>query len=191
MSLYPNAIIFAGGKSSRMGTNKALLPFGKEETLIAYQCTKLQNIFQQISISAKEDIFSLPCSVITDIYRDSSPLVGIISIFETMPELEEVFILSVDAPFVDEHIITPIMEANENAVDVIVAKSPNGIQPLCGLYKRSILPFAKAQYKKGNHKLQDLLALVNTKNIVFENNLPFSNLNHPKEYEEALKLSLS
>jgi len=190
MSRYSHAVIFAGGQSSRMGKDKALLPFGKHKTLTAYQYEKLKKVFHTVSISAKEHKFDFDCPVITDIYKESSPLVGILSIFETMQELDEVFILSVDAPFVEDAIIAQIMEKNTKSADVIVAKSPNGIQPLCGLYKRSILTLAHKQYEKNNHKLQDLLALVKTGTVLFEENTPFTNLNHPKEYEEALKLSL-
>jgi len=190
MSLYNHAIIFAGGKSSRMGEDKALLPFGNHKTLTAYQYEKLKKVFHTVSISAKENKFDFNCPIITDIYEESSPLVGILSIFETMKEIDEVFILSVDAPFVDDAIIAKIMEKNTKSADVIVAKSPNGIQPLCGLYKRSILTLANKQYEKNNHKLQDLLALAKTETVLFKENKPFTNLNHPKEYEDALKLSL-
>ena len=69
-----------------------------------------------------------------------------------------------------------------------MAKSPNGIQPLCGLYKRSVLALVRKQYKRGNHKLQDLLALVKTEFVTFDDNVPFTNLNYPEEYEKALKL---
>ena len=112
MSLYNHAIIFAGGKSSRMGEDKALLPFGNHKTLTAYQYEKLKKVFHTVSISAKENKFDFNCPIITDIYEESSPLVGILSIFETMKEIDEVFILSVDAPFVDDAIIAKIMEKN-------------------------------------------------------------------------------
>jgi molybdopterin-guanine dinucleotide biosynthesis protein A len=190
MSHYSHAVIFAGGQSSRMGKDKALLPFGKDTTLTAYQYEKLKKVFHTVSISAKENKFNFDCPVIIDIYKESSPLVGILSIFETLQDVDEVFILSVDAPFVNDTIIAQIMEKNTKTADVIVAKSPNGIQPLCGLYKRSILALAHKQYEKNNHKLQDLLALAKTENVLFEENTPFTNLNHPEEYEEALKLSL-
>ena len=189
MNLYSHAVIFAGGKSSRMGEDKALLPFGKHKTLTAYQYEKLKKVFRTVSISAKENKFDFDCPIIIDIYKESSPLVGILSIFETIKEIDEVFILSVDAPFVDNTIIKQIMGKSTSSADVIVAKSPNGIQPLCGLYKRSILTLAHKQYEKNNHKLQDLLAIVKAETVIFEENKPFTNLNHPKEYEEALKLS--
>ena len=46
-------IIFAGGKSSRMGEDKALLPFGGYPTLTQFQYIKLRKNFQNIYISAK------------------------------------------------------------------------------------------------------------------------------------------
>ena len=125
--------------------------------------------------------------MIEDNYRGNSPLVGIISIFETL-KVEEVFILSVDAPFVNKETIQRLLEHNQTSLDVIVAQSPSGIQPLCGIYKRSILPLAYAQLEKGNHRLGDLLNLANTLFVKFEEDSPFTNLNHPEEYQNALRI---
>ena len=191
MNLYAHAVIIAGGKSSRMGKDKALLPFGKETNLTEYQYKKLKKLFHTVFISAKENKFDFDCHIITDVYHDTSPLVGIISIFETLKEVDAIFILSVDAPFVDKIVIDKIMEEKDDNADVIIAKSPAGVQPLCGLYKKSILSLAYTQYQKGNHKLQDLLALAQSKTIHFKEDTPFTNLNHPKEYEEALKIKLN
>jgi molybdopterin-guanine dinucleotide biosynthesis protein A len=181
-----HAVIFAGGKSSRMGEDKALLPFSKFNTLSEFQYNRLSKLFQSVSLSAKENKFDFDCSVIEDIYQEHSPLVGIISIFETL-QVEEVFILSVDAPFVESDTIEKILRCNEKGLDAIVAKSPGGVQPLCGLYKKSILPLARQQLKKNNHRLGDLLRLAHTCYVKFDEDLPFTNLNHPQEYQEALK----
>ncbi|MEN8727466.1 MAG: molybdenum cofactor guanylyltransferase MobA [Sulfurovum sp.] len=180
------AIIFAGGKSSRMGEDKALLPFGNYPTLTEFQQAKLNTMFDRVYISAKENKFDFDCMVIEDIYKENSPLVGIISIFETL-KVEEVFILSVDAPFVNRDTIEKILEHNESRLDVIVAQSPSGVQPLCGLYRKSILPLAYAQLEKNNHRLGDLLRLANTLFVKFDKDTPFTNLNHPEEYQKALK----
>lgn len=187
MSLYSHAIIFAGGQSSRMGKDKALLPFGKYSSLTAYQYEKLKKLFHTVYISAKEDKFDFDCHVIKDTHEDDSPLVGILSLFETLEDAEEVFILSVDSPFVDSEVIIKIMETEADNFDVIIAQSPSGLQPLCGRYRRSILPLAKQQHEKGNHKLKDLLTASRTKIVNFEEDTPFTNLNHPEEYQEALK----
>ena len=181
-------IIFAGGKSSRMGEDKALLPFGAYPTLTQYQYTKLSHYFQNVYISSKTDKFDFECVVIEDTQKEYSPLIAILSIFETL-EVDEVFILSVDAPFINEEVIETIFKSRNDKSDIVVAKSPSGIQPLCGCYKKSMVPLAYAQLAKENHKLLDLLALANTQFVIFEDDEPFTNLNHPQEYQKALKNS--
>lgn len=180
-----DAVVFAGGKSSRMGKDKSLLPFGSYQTLAEYQYVKLTPYFDNVYLSSKEDKFDFECIVIKDIAKEASPMIGLISIFETL-QVEELFILSVDAPFVDEKVIEKILEYNAPEYDSIIAKSPDGVQPLCGIYKRSILPLAYAQLKKGNHRLSNLLALAATCYVPFEEDKPFTNLNHPQEYQKAV-----
>ncbi len=124
--------------------------------------------------------------MIEDNYTENSPLVGIISIFETL-KVEEVFILSVDTPFINKETIQRLLEHNQTPLDAIVAQSPNGVQPLCGIYKRSILPLAYVQFEKGNHRLGDLLSLAITLFVKFDEDTPFTNLNHPEEYQKALR----
>ena len=101
-------------------------------------------------------------------------------------EEDEVFVLSVDAPFVDKDVIEKILSSDDSSYDAIIAKSPSGTQPLCGLYKKSILPLIYRQIEDNNHKLQALLDLSQTHYVTFNDDLPFTNLNHPHEYEKAL-----
>ncbi|MEA2047198.1 MAG: molybdenum cofactor guanylyltransferase MobA [Campylobacterota bacterium] len=180
-------IIFAGGKSSRMGSDKSLLPFGGYPTLTQYQYTRLCKEFQRLYISSKTDKFNFECIVIKDTQEAYSPLIALCSIFERLKH-DEIFILSVDAPFVDSEVIKKILAHREPLSQSVVAKSPSGIQPLCGYYKKSILPLIHAQLEKGNHKLLDLLSLAKTKLVAFEDDTPFTNLNHPSDYQNALKL---
>jgi len=180
-----SAVIFAGGKSSRMGKDKSLLPFGSYSTLSEFQQERLKPWFKKVYISAKENKFDFECTCIEDKESMSSPLIGLLSILESIEE-DEVFVLSVDAPFVDKGIIEKILNSNDSPYDAIVAKSPSGTQPLCGLYKKSILPLIYRQLEANAHKLQALLALAKTRYVVFNDDLPFTNLNHPYEYERAL-----
>jgi len=180
-------IIFAGGKSRRMGQDKALLPFGGYPSLAEFQYSKFTPYFKHIYLSSKTDKFDFDCRVIKDTHKDASPLVAILSVFETL-EAEEVFILSVDAPFVNIDVIEKILAQREETVDIVVAQSPSGIQPLCGSYKKTMLALAYQQVAEGNHKLRDLLALAQTKEVLFEEDTPFTNLNKPEEYQDALNL---
>ena len=78
------AVIFAGGKSSRMGEDKALLPFANYPTLTEFQQDKLSTLFDEVYISAKENKFDFDCKVIQDNDKENSPLVGLISVFESL-----------------------------------------------------------------------------------------------------------
>jgi len=179
-------VIFAGGKSSRMGEDKALLPFASYPTLAQYQYERLQKLFTKVYISSKTNKFNFEAPLILDNYIQSSPLVGIVTIFETL-EANEVFVLSVDAPFVNEEIIKTLIESSHSS-SATIAKTKSGKQPLCGVYRRSILKQALKNLKQDNHRLGYLLKQTHSTFIEFEDELMFSNLNHPFEYEEALNI---
>jgi len=180
------AVIFAGGRSSRMGTDKALLPFAGYPSLAQYQYERLQGLFGKVYLSAKENKFNFEAPLILDNYKVSSPLSGIVSVLE-MIDAEEVFILSVDAPFVNEAVIERLLEEKREGYDTVIARTQSGLQPLCGIYRRSLLPFAKAELEENRHRLTHLLQNTKSKFVIFESESSFTNLNHPHEYEEALK----
>ncbi len=179
------AILFAGGKSSRMGKDKALLPFAGYPSLSEFQYKRLSRLFKEVYISAKENKFDFEAPLIPDRYEASSPLVGIVSVFETL-DADEIFILSVDAPFVNEEVISELLK-NREGHDAIIAKTESGRQPLCGIYKRSVLELASKYLKQDLHRIGSVLNNVDTKFVFFEDDSVFTNLNHPHEYEEALK----
>ena len=182
-------IIFAGGKSSRMGKDKSLLPFGGYETLTQYQAERLKKYFKRVCISAKEaDKFDFMADVIPDIVETGiyAPTAGFVSVFEHLNE-ERIFVISVDTPFVGSDEIAQLMDADENGLDAVIAKTDSGSHPMCGIYHRSLAPAFKKMLEEDNHRLGMLLKQSKTRFVVFENEAPFMNLNHPHEYEEALK----
>jgi molybdopterin-guanine dinucleotide biosynthesis protein A len=182
------AIIFAGGKSSRMGEDKSLMPFRNYPTLSEFQYHKLQQYFDDVYLSAKTDKFTFPSKVLTDKYKESSPLVGLISVLEQL-DCEAIFILSVDAPLVDENVIKKLWEAyieeknkKDSKIHAILAKSPSGLQPLCGIYKKSILNSANINMKKNKHSLKSLLNVCSTRSVLFTQDTAFTNVNTQDDY---------
>ena len=186
MKYHIPAVIFAGGKSSRMGEDKALLPFDGYRTLTHYQYERLQKLFSSVFISTKEKKFDFEATLIYDTYHVNSPLGALVTLFETL-HVAEVFVLSVDAPFVNDSVINTIMENRKEEYDAIIAKTHHGIQPLCGIYRRAILPLAKTALHENQHKLTQLLHHANTLYLPFEEETLFANLNHPHEYAKALE----
>jgi len=181
------AVIFAGGKSSRMGTDKALLPFGEYRTLSEFQHHRLTLLFEEVYLSAKTDKFDFNCQVIRDKGEESSPLVALISILETL-DVEEIFILSVDTPLVDKNVIETLLQKGKEYLraDAIIAQGPRGLQPLCGIYRRSILPLAKKHLAAQNHRLTSLLEASKLNLVPFKEHEPFTNLNTQEEYQALL-----
>ena len=187
-------VIFAGGKSSRMGEDKALLPFGSFPTLTEYQYSRLSKIFTHVYISCKEknkfDFAKNDSTIhfIEDLpsLETYAPTIGFLSAFNYL-QTSSLFAISVDSPFINKTIIKAIMNADTKNNDATVAKTVNGVQPLCGIYHSSLeIPFQEMQ-KTDNHKLGFLLKNSKTLYVDFTDEDPFLNLNHPHEYKTALK----
>ena len=178
------AVIFAGGKSSRMGQDKALLPFGSFKSMTAHQYHTLQSYFDQVYISSKDAKFDLDAPLLLDRYREHSPMVALASALEQTEE-EALFVLSVDMPHIDGTVIKPLLAAyhTENpSAEIIIAKSPHGLEPLCALYHRSILPKVQHLLSRGEHRMHTLLEQAEISVVSFSDEAAFVNLNTPQEY---------
>lgn len=181
-----HCIIFAGGKSSRMGQDKSLLPFGGFSTLAQYQLERLKPWFSHVSISAKSaEKFPFDAPLIPDPHGvDFAPTAGFVAAFETTGA-ERIMVLSVDTPFVDESVFAALLEADDPGLDAVIARTPSGSHPMCGIYHRSLQEAFKRMMREGDHRLGKLLAASRTRFVEFDNEALFDNLNHPHEYDAA------
>ena len=183
-------VIFAGGKSSRMGEDKSLLPFSSFNTLTEYQLSRLNKIFKTVYISTKDKSkFDFDAAFIEDVKTDDTfaPTSGFVAMFKELED-ETFFVLSVDSPFVNITEIEKILEKDSSEVDATIAKTDFGIHPMCGVYHRSLESTFKDMLENDNHKLGFLLKEANTQYVNFSDEKPFLNLNHPHEYKEALEI---
>lgn len=181
-------IIFAGGRSSRMGEDKSLLPFGSFNTLTEFQLYNYKKFFKNVYISCKNrSKFNFQANFIEDTKISSTyaPTAGFVAIFENLAD-ERFFILSVDTPFIGENEIKKIIAADRSSHDATIAKTHEGIQPMCGIYHRSLEDSFKKMLNQESHKLGFLLKNSKTVFVDFEDERPFLNLNYPHEYQEAL-----
>lgn len=186
-------IIFAGGKSSRMGEDKTLLPFGGFNTLTEYQYTRLSKIFKNVYISCKDkQKFNFDANYIEDSKNKLeetltfAPTLGFISIFKKLKS-ESFFAISVDTPFIDAKVIDALFDADKKENDATIAKTDKSIHPLCGIYHRSLQIAFMKMLETNTHKLGYLLKQSHTIYVNFKDDDIFLNLNHPHEYQKALK----
>ena len=183
-------VIFAGGKSSRMGEDKALLPFSNSPTLTQFQLQKLQKLFKYVYISCKnKDKFDFEANFIEDVKTDNifAPTTGFIAVFKEL-EAKSFFVISVDTPFISKNVIEKIIENDNPHAEATIARLACGIQPMCGIYHRSLKNKFIKMLDADNHKLGFLLKNSDTTYVDFEDEKPFLNLNNPYEYKEALTL---
>jgi molybdopterin-guanine dinucleotide biosynthesis protein A len=183
-----DAVILAGGKSSRMGQDKALLPFGRYGTLAEYQYRKLLPHFNRVWLSAKRDKFPFEAPLLYDIHEIASPLGAIESIL-TQIDAPEAFVLSVDMPGVDAELIARLRETARARPEAqaIVARSPSGREPLCAIYRRGALPVFAAMLSERNHRINDLLKRIDTVEVPCGRKEVFVNLNTPETYAHVIK----
>ncbi len=174
-----------------MGEDKALLPFSSFDTLTEFQLSRLNKIFKNVYISTKDrSKFDFEAAFIEDVEVNNTfaPTAGFVSIFKELKD-EKIFVLSVDAPFVREQEIRKLLDSDSsNTFDATIAQTPFGIQPMCGIYHRSLENKFIQMLTNDNHKLGYLLKDANTNFVSFSDDKAFLNLNHPHEYQEALTL---
>ena len=184
-------VIFAGGKSSRMGSDKSLLPFGNYNSLAEYQYQRLSKLFNKVYISTKQNKFNFQANLIIDNNQEEvfAPTSGFDAAFSTLQD-NHIFVLSVDTPFVGADEIQKLIDQDADDLDAVIATTSSGKHPMCGIYHRSLLPAFKAMIQDNNHRLGKLLQQSHTKYINFDNEDAFVNLNHPQEYQEAFTTSL-
>jgi len=182
-------VILCGGKSSRMGEDKSLLPFKNYDTLIHYQYTKLSEIFKNVYISSKIDKFNFKANLIYDQNQEiSSPMVALSSIINKLNS-DKVFIITVDTPFVKKETIDTLLEKSQD-YKITIAKDKNRTHNLCGVFNKSIKNTIDKLIKEDIHKVNFLIKQTNNYNtILFEDELQFINLNTVEDYNKALEIS--
>jgi molybdopterin-guanine dinucleotide biosynthesis protein A len=193
------AFILSGGKSSRMGTNKALLNIDGK-SLIQRIVELLDTIIFTIVISSNEPQLykSLEKKIIKDIYPGRGPLSGIHSVL-TYSNTERNLIISCDMPFINKELINYLCNY-ESDKDIIILKADGRIQPLCGIYSKKVLPIVELHLKESVQKgsalkgsIYELMDRVPTEIIEvdrldFYSSDLFFNINTPEDYNYAKKI---
>ena len=157
-------IILAGGKSSRMGAEKGLIPF-KGKPMINYAIEALSPFCNQILISANSTSYNfLGFEVIEDEIANSGPMGGIYSCMKhSKNELN--FVLSCDMPLIAQQIASQIIDSIANFEVTIPWHGGEYFEPLCAVYHKNILPEFERFIKSGNFRIPDLIKNVSTKKI--------------------------
>ena len=176
--------ILAGGKSRRMGKNKVLLKY-KNKSFIE-NIIKSGNKFKEILIISndKKEYEKFCLKVVEDIYKDKGPIGGIYTALINS-KFNKVLCVACDMPLLSEETLIRVSE-EEGENEVIIPKINGRLQPLCGVYTKSLAYKIEDNIKKNKIKLIDNIKEFNfkiiDKDILKEED--FININTPSDYKE-------
>ena len=185
------AFVLAGGKSSRMGTDKAFLLL-EGQTLVQRALELARSVTDDVRIVGARDKFAAFAPVLEDEYAERGPLGGIhAALSSTSSDFN--LMLAVDLPFLQARFLQYLADEARvaNAV-VTVPKAAGGLQPLCAVYRREFGPVAEQALNAGRNKIDTLFTQVAVR-IIEEDELArfafpatmFDNLNTREEWEQA------
>lgn len=181
-------IILAGGSGRRMGMEKGLATF-RGKAMIKYALEALAPLCDEILISANTGAYDhLGYRVIADELQDSGPMGGIYSCLR-QSENETNFVLTCDMPLVDKQLVTTII-GKSSGFDICVPwHGGNFFEPLCAVYKKSLLQDFAACIAQQNFRIPDLINKVTSNKLRTgtENGLNphlFFNVNSKKDLEQ-------
>ena len=184
-----NGYILAGGKSSRMGTDKGLLLF-EGKPMIQYVIEQMQPIFDKLVIvSNNPEYAKFGLEVIPDLIKDIGPAGGIYTALH-QSETKLNFMVSCDMPFVTAAAIEFVIK-NTNDSQIVLLENQGKMEPLFGMYSKECEEIWLELIEEGKVKLQEMVLHFKWKTIPVENNEIFKesffkNINNKEDLNNAL-----
>jgi molybdopterin-guanine dinucleotide biosynthesis protein A len=191
-------IILAGGKSLRLGQNKALQVIeGK---------SLIQRVVDRLAILSREIIIvtahgeAIPCSstarieTVADIYPGKGSLGGIYSGLIASTSARAT-IVGCDMPFLNVELLE-YMTGICSVFDVVIPRIKDKLEPLCAVYSKICLVHIKELLQQDELRISKLLSIVNVKYVEKDEvdrfdpeHLSFFNVNSQDDLEKARKLT--
>ncbi|WP_223595230.1 molybdenum cofactor guanylyltransferase [Neobacillus bataviensis] len=188
-------IILSGGKSSRMGTNKALLKINEKTNIERIRDT-LSSSFDDIILvtNDSEQYEFLNIEMTADRFPGMGPLAGLHAGL-IASENDVNLIVACDMPFVSAGLAAGLVSLCSE-FDAVIPVINGKQHPLFAVFKKMAAEKAAQSIEAGNLRMKDLLEQLNVL-FVTEKELKgfseidiervFFNMNHPEEYEDAKK----
>jgi molybdenum cofactor guanylyltransferase len=177
--------LLCGGRSSRMGTDKALLVLDGEP-LVQRGLRLLGEVCVEVAIAGGGEELRRFGRIVPDEAAGCGPLGGIVSAMRTS-DFDWNLFLAVDTPFVPVSVLNRLLgEAAASDAVAVMARVAGQVQPLCAMYSGKALPQLTGELAAGNWKITEAVAAAGGYEIVdFEDERWFRNLNTPAEFAEA------
>lgn len=187
------AIILAGGESSRMGQDKALLPIGSQ-TLLGQVCSVAQDATNQVYVVTPwvekyRSIVPLGCQLIKEELvlnaPSNTPIIGFAQGLQLV-STKWVLLLACDLPHIS---LFPVKQWSKALATVFptemacLPRSPKGWEALSGFYRRDCLASLLSYIELGGKSFQGWLTQIQVKELVLSDRTCLFNCNTPADWQ--------
>ena len=174
--------VLVGGRSSRMGRDKALLP-GRSRSMVEELAARVKKSAGSVALVGEPQRYSgLPIECIADLRPGLGPLGGIeAALASARAELN--LVVACDMPDVETSWLVRLLEEAESSGTLCVASRDAGgaLHPLCAVYHRDSLAKIQSALDAGRLRTQEVLWELEP--VVLESDRTFWNVNTPEEWE--------
>ncbi|MGV7118491.1 molybdenum cofactor guanylyltransferase [Paenibacillus kyungheensis] len=204
-SLNYTGIILAGGQSSRMGQNKALLTIA-DHTIIERVAKALQPVVSSLWIVGNHtaDYSFLNIRSVPDLFPGQGPLAGLHAALSQIRS-EWYVVSACDLPFASTVLMQQLIEHTDiKGIQAIIPMQAGRIHPLYAVYHHSVLPSLQLALQHNQLRVRDWLdqqqvhyveieSLYQTQSKLqssFQSISEYSlyNMNDPQSYEQVLRI---
>jgi molybdopterin-guanine dinucleotide biosynthesis protein A len=186
-----SGFVLAGGKSTRMGQDKAAVTLNGL-TLLQHALAVLREVFSDVAILGKQELYGSLGPVYEDIFPGCGPLGGIHAALSSS-KTQFNLIIAVDTPFLAPQFLSYLADrAIESGAIVTTPEIDDYTQPLCTVYSLDFRAIAEQALRQGNYKIVPLFPKDRTL-VIKESELRqfafaadmFENLNTPEDLARA------
>jgi molybdopterin-guanine dinucleotide biosynthesis protein A len=189
-----SAWVLAGGRSRRMGRDKAQIVL-EGETLLARALRLARSVTPVVAIVGPREVYGAVAPVVEDVFPGQGPLAGIhAALRASATDLN--LVLAVDTPLLTPEFLQYLARrANASGAVVTVPRTREGerdhLHSLCAVYRRKFAAAAQVALEKGQNRIDALFGGVPT--LVLESDeleglgfaaALFRNLNAPDDLED-------
>jgi len=176
--------VLAGGRSTRMGSDKALLPMGGR-TLLEHIAAEVEGAAGNVTIIADPALYSrFGWAVVADLRPGCGPLGGIVTALEVSNRSWNV-IAACDMPAIDTEFLNHLLLTAAMApkgCECLAPLGPSGPEPLCAVYHGSALAKLRAALDGNILKMRYVLESLETRYVPVPDLRRFRNINTPGDW---------
>jgi len=175
--------VLAGGHSSRMGRDKALLDVGGEPLAARIARLMVQAAGSAVIIGDPQRYGILGFPVLPDRIAGLGPMGGLLTALETTTAPWNLLV-ACDMPGITAALLEEIAGRAQRAPDqcCIAAVSSRGPEPLCAAYHRACLPAVQRAVSAGRLRMSELLSRLNPVGVPVNDAHVLENVNTPAEW---------